>query len=72
MKPLRFGALVGRELRNVRVQLTRKQVREITDWLKGLKTARSKKRLREPVNAKRALDKERAGVSEQDLRRLTR
>lgn len=40
--------------------------------LKRLKAAGSKKRLREPVNAKRAFDKERAGVSEQDLRRLTR
>src|SRR5712692_6816414 len=40
------GALVGRELRNAGVQLTRKQIREITDQVKGLKSGRSKKRLR--------------------------
>ncbi len=47
------SALVGRQLRKAGVQLTRKQVREITDHLKGLKAGRSKRRLRELMNAKR-------------------
>ncbi len=65
-------ALVGGELRNHGIQVTSERVRAIVERLKDLKEGRSKKRLRELVNAKKALDAERGGVSEREFRNLIR
>jgi hypothetical protein len=44
----------------------------VLERLKALREGRSKKRLRELVEVKKLLDRERAGVTEEEFRRLVR
>ncbi len=62
--------LVELELRRGGFLVTRDQARELTARLKALKERRSKRKIGELIKVKRALDQERAGVSEGDFLRL--
>ena len=66
------GALVRRELRRAGVRAVQDRVRVVVERLKALREARGKAQLRRLVGVKRALDRERAGVSEGEFRRLAR
>ncbi len=65
-------ALVGRELRRAGVLAASDRVWVVLERLKALREGRSKKRLRELVEVKKLLDRERAGVTEEEFRRLVR
>ncbi len=64
--------MVGRELRRAGVRAASDRVWVVLERLKALREGRSKKSLRELVEVKKLLDRERAGVTEEEFRRLVR
>jgi len=64
------SSLLRRDLKRTGLFQSRMKMRNLASQLKLLKESKSKKRMRELIEVKRRLDRERSGMSIRDIRRL--